>query len=71
MDARTLEDVVTEGGHAVVEACPDGFCVSRDFSAQGWAYDSAEGTTVAEACAKLTMSRRGPALQGEAVIITQ
>jgi hypothetical protein len=64
MGARTLEGVVTEGGHAVVEVHPDGFRVSRDFSADGWAYDCAEGATVADACAKLTMSRRGPDLQG-------
>lgn len=64
MGARTLESVVDEGGQVIVDPCPGGYRVHRDFSKWGWAYDTAEGATVAEACSKLTMSRRGPDLQG-------
>lgn len=63
MTTRTIETVVDEGGRVVIEPCPDGYRLHRDFSKWGFACDTAQGASIEEACGKLTMSRRGPDLQ--------
>lgn len=56
---RTIDWVVAVGGAIQIEPVKDGVIIRRDWNRYGWAYDRANGATIGEALAKLTMSQQG------------